>query len=467
VSGAGSAVALDSTWSPTVDLTTTPGNAIYPQIAIDNTGLATAIWMRFDGTNYIVQTRTSRNGEEWSPVVDLSVAGGNAFNPHVTVDSNGLATAIWVRDNGSNTIVQTRNSLNGAPWSSVVDLSAIGGNSDWPQITADAKGLATAIWTHFDGSNTIIQTSTSQNGASWTPVADLSDTGGDADLPQIVADANGLALAIWQRYDGSNFAIQARTSQDGAAWAPVVDLSSGAGYADDPHVTIDTSGLATAIWTHSDGSNAILQTRASRNGAGWSPVIDLSATGGDAFNPQVTAGVNGLTTAIWTYSGGSDTVVQTSASLYGATWSPVTDLSMAGGDARGAQVTVNTNGLANAIWVRDDGTNSVVQTSTSLKGEPWSPVVDLSSSPRDANFPQIKVGTNGLALAIWARSDGRDSFVQIRSLQEEIPVVTPTDPATLAKTGRNESTLFAGVLALVLVIAGFGMHRRRHPKAAR
>jgi LPXTG-motif cell wall-anchored protein len=296
-------------------------------------------------------------------------------------------------------------------------------------------------------------------------VADLSATGGDADLPHITTGENGLAMAVWQRYDGSNFAIQARMSQDGAPWTPVVDLYAGAGFADDPHVTIDTSGLATAIWTASDGYNAVVQTRTSQNGASWSPVLDLSAAGADAFNPQVTAGVNGLTTAIWAHFDGANTVVQTSASLHGATWSPVTDLSAAGGDARGAQITVNTNGLANAIWVRNDGSNTIVQTSTSLNGAPWSPVLDLSANGRDANFPQLTVGNNGLAFAIWSRSDGRDNAVQVRTLQEEIPIVTPADPAALAKTGADANTLLTGALAVALLVAGLGMRRRERKVA--
>jgi LPXTG-motif cell wall-anchored protein len=462
--GAGPAVALDSTWSPTVDISAIPGSADYAQVAVSATGLATAVWMNYDGTDYVIQTSTSQNGVDWTPIVPLSAAGGNAFNAHIAVDANGLATAIWVRDNGGSTTVQSRTSLNGAAWSPVVNLSVAATYTDWPQITVDAHNLVTAVWTRLDGTNIIVQARTSQDGAPWSPVVDLSATGGDADLPQIATNSNGLAVAIWTRVDGINYTVQTRTSLNGASWSPVTDLVPGGGYTNDPHVTVDARGRVTAVWTESDGTHSILQTRTSSEDAAlpWSPVASLSLAGADALNPEVAVGPNGLRTAVWAHSDGSNSIVQSRTSPDGETWSPVVDLSAIGRDARFAHVTVNTNGLANAIWLRNDGSNDIVQTSTSLNGAAWSPVVDLSAAGHDAHYPQLTVGTNGLAIAIWASTSGRDKVVQIRTLQEEIPLPPVVEPASLANTGPDSSTSLAGALALILVMAGCGMLYRRH-----
>ena len=99
------------------------------------------------------------SGAAWSTPVDLSATGASATAPQVTVDSNGLATAVWLRNNGTNDIVQSSTSLSGAAWSTPVDLSATGQSAIGVSVTVDKNGLARAVWTRSNGTNTIVQSS--------------------------------------------------------------------------------------------------------------------------------------------------------------------------------------------------------------------------------------------------------------------------------------------------------------------
>ena len=253
------ALAVSTSWSAPADLSAAGQNAFAPQVTVDGSGLATAVWVRSDGSNTIVQASTSLNGAAWSTPAYLSAAGQNAFVPQVTVDGSGLATAVWYRSDGSNNIVQASTSLNGAPWSTPADLSAAGQNAFAPQVTVDGSGLATAVWDRSDGSNFIVQASTSLNGAPWSTPADLSVAGQNASVPQVTVDGSGLATAVWYRYDGSNNIVQASTSLNGAPWSTPANLSVAGQDAFVPQVTVDGSGLATAVWYGSDGSNDIVQ----------------------------------------------------------------------------------------------------------------------------------------------------------------------------------------------------------------
>ena len=282
---------VSANWSPAIDLSAPGQSAVMPEItsSADGTRL-TAIWSRYDGANFIVQTRTSTDsGANWSPVIDLSAPGQSADAPQVTSSTDGTRlTAIWSRYDFPNWIVQTRTSTDsGANWSSVIDLSAPGQSAVYPQVTSSTDGTRlTAIWYRFDGANVIVQTRTStDSGANWSSVIDLSAPGQSAAYPQVTSSADGTRLtAIWYRLDGANFIVQTRTSTDsGANWSPVIDLSAPGQSADVPQVTSSTDGTRlTAIW-RVDGANFSVQTRTSTDsGANWSPVIDLSAPGKSA-----------------------------------------------------------------------------------------------------------------------------------------------------------------------------------------
>ena len=125
------------------------------------------------------------------------------------MDVSGRATAVWEGNDGSHNIVQGSTSLNGAAWSTPVNLSTAGQDANSQQITADGSGLATAVWQRFDGTNDVVQASTSLNGAAWSTPVDLSTAGQGASLPQITTDGSGFATAVWLEFDGTNDIVQA------------------------------------------------------------------------------------------------------------------------------------------------------------------------------------------------------------------------------------------------------------------
>ena len=99
----------------------------------------------------------------WSAPVDLSAAGQFASSPQVTVSADGSKlTGVWERYNGSNWIVQARTSTDsGAVWSAPVDLSAAGQDANDPRVTSSADGSRLAsVWRRYNGSNNIIQGAT-------------------------------------------------------------------------------------------------------------------------------------------------------------------------------------------------------------------------------------------------------------------------------------------------------------------
>jgi hypothetical protein len=374
--------------SAPVDLSASGQDANSPQVSVDSTGLAIAVWNRSDGSNYIIQSSTSQSGGTWSTPVDLSASGQSAYNPQVSVDSTGLATAVWFRSDGSNYIIQSSTSQSGGTWSTPVDLSASGQTAYDPQVSVDSTGLAIAVWTRSDGSKNLIQSSTSQSGGTWSTPVDLSASVQDAYNPQVSVDSTGLAIAVWTRYDGSKNLIQSSTSQSGGTWSTPVDLSTSGQDANSPQVSVDSTGLAIAVWTRYDGSKNLIQSSTSQSGGTWSTPVDLSTSGQSAYNPQVSVDSTGLATAVWFCSDGSNYIIQSSTSQSGGTWSTPVDLSASGQSAYDPQVSVDSTGLATAVWFRFDASgDSIIQSSTIDNPTP--------SAPASAPTPELaKTGTN-------------------------------------------------------------------------
>ena len=404
----------------------------------------------------------------WSTPADLSASGYSASDPQVTVDGSGRATAVWQGSDGSNAIVQASTSLNGGTWSTPANLSAAGEDAFDPQVTVDGSGLATAVWFRWDSANSIyiVQASTSRNGGTWSTPADLSDPGRTATAPQVTVDGSGLATAVWDRYDGSNTIVQAKTSQNGGLWSTVANLSANGENAAEPQVTVDGSGLATAVWRRQDSSNNnnIVQASTSQNGRPWSTPADLSDPGYSATAPQVTVDGSGLATAVWY----RNFIVQAKSSQSGAAWSAVADLSDRAQYAGLPQVTVDGSGLATAVWMRIDRSSfkGTVQTSTSQSGAAWSAVTDLSDPAQNAGSPQVTVNGSGFATAVWMRSVGSNAIVQASYFDNRVPITPPVTPPALAATGVDTTPVaLTSIFALLAMFAGIGMIRIRRTQA--
>src|SRR5205085_978009 len=152
---------------------------------------------------------------------DLSAAGQNASNPEVAVDAQGNAIAVWHRfDAGTNTIVQAAalaaasrrrrryfTPKPGGSFGAPQDLSAAGQNASFPEVAVDGQDNAIAVWRRFDGTNFIVQAAARAAGGSFGAPQDLSAAGQKAGFPEVAVDGQGNAIAVWSRFDGTNFIV--------------------------------------------------------------------------------------------------------------------------------------------------------------------------------------------------------------------------------------------------------------------
>lgn len=196
-------VAGGVSWSVPVDVSPAGVQAATPQIAVDGDGNAVAVWrLVVVGEATIIQSsRLVAGGVSWSAPVQLSTSGLSADNPQVAVDDSGNAVAVWQQTNGTNPIIRFSQSTDGGTsWTVQTDLSEPGQGAIHPVATFDGLGNAAALWRRSDGSNDIIQASRSSafdDGGS----EELADTGpGDPVNDAMLVASAGLALGLLIRF---------------------------------------------------------------------------------------------------------------------------------------------------------------------------------------------------------------------------------------------------------------------------
>jgi hypothetical protein len=138
-----------ATWTTPVNLSDPGQDASSSQVKVDPAGNAVAVWQRSDGTNTIIQAATfSFGGATWTTAKNLSSPGQNATRPQIAVDTTGNAVAVWQRSDGTNTIIQAATlPFGGETWATPVDLSDPGQDSSLPQVAFNnAFGSVAVVW---------------------------------------------------------------------------------------------------------------------------------------------------------------------------------------------------------------------------------------------------------------------------------------------------------------------------------
>ncbi len=155
-------------WSQPVEISAR-GSLSRPQIQIDQAGNAIALWTYSKQTpqaNTVVQSASKPAAGTWSAAQDVSASAGSAFWPDLAMNSTGVAIAVWSSPSGpapGSFRVQATFRTPGGPWRAPASISNAG--QIWnPQIAIDDRGVAAAVW---DNQGIIEMARWSQD-AGWT-----------------------------------------------------------------------------------------------------------------------------------------------------------------------------------------------------------------------------------------------------------------------------------------------------------
>jgi hypothetical protein len=184
---------------------------IDPQVAVNATGTAMAVWLRYDSASSTASLRASRMlAGSWdaAPVFIDALDYRVSASPSVSVDASGNALAVWAQEVEAGTgarIAPFANRFDVASgWGTPQPLEAQSRMDDIypaqrPQVAFSLTGEALAVWETGGG----VISGALFSGGSWGGGRDISNgAGGVSRSPQIVFDSGGIGISVFVENSG-------------------------------------------------------------------------------------------------------------------------------------------------------------------------------------------------------------------------------------------------------------------------
>ena len=281
-----------------------------------------------------------------------------------------------------------------------------------PQVVLDAQGDATAVWSEWDGDDTVVESSYRPAGEGWQAPVDISEASGavvlvpgehGADYPRVAVDSDGDVTVVWERTTGvDETVIQAASRPAGGAWQAPVDVSEPSVTASDeePWVAADERGDLTAVWKR----EGVVQSALRPAGEGWQAPVDVSEPGVEALTPQAAADAAGDATAVWMVQVEGRLLPRTAYRPAGGDWGAPTDIADGeeGGDP---QIALDAHGDTLVVWT-DNGGGAALRGAYRPAGGEWQAPVAISAGGEEVQFPRLALDAHGDALVAWGGDTG-------------------------------------------------------------
>jgi hypothetical protein len=331
----------------TEDLSNNEESSFSPAIAVSGNNVHVAWSDNTFGITDILYKRSIDSGATFSDIINLSDNGGSSSSPQIAVSGNNVHV-VWHDDTSTNLeILYRRSTDGGASFEASKNLSGNVGISFSPAIAVSGSTIH-VVWnddtpTNFD----IFYRRSTNNGAAFHPIKNLSANTGDSNGPSIAASGNNVHV-VWHDITSTNLDILYRRSLDNGNTFPNVikNLSSNAGVSLSPSIAVSGNNVHVVWSDDTPGTFDILYRRSLDNGNTFPNVIkDLSSNSevaelSSTFAPDITTSDNNLY-VVWQFNpgtGDSEIVYRTSANN-GNTFPPdLTNLSANNGDSFSPQI---------------------------------------------------------------------------------------------------------------------------------
>ena len=328
-----------------------------PSVAIDAGGNAIAVWHQFSGVTLHIHSNRYVPGSGWGTVQQIEFGGSHAYTPQIAIDASGDAMAVWYQFDGGGVVqsIRANRYVAGVGWGTAELIEAGGFNAYNPQIAVDTGGNAMAVWSQFDGTTFSIYANHYVDGAGWG-TAELIEAGGsEAYEPQIVIDAGGNALAVWYQHDGTVYDIHANRYTAGAGWDAAQVIDTGSEEATHPQIAFNADGNAIAVWAQSDGVVHDVVACRYVSGTGWDAPQLIESGSGEAIKPQIAIDADGNAVAIWRQFDGAVNSIYANRYLAGGTWSTPQLIETGSDGAVDPQIAIDGSGNAIVVWNQPSG----------------------------------------------------------------------------------------------------------------
>ena len=446
------------------------GSALYPQVAMDGSGNAIAVWQQYDGVRSNIWSTRFTVEEGWGESVLIETDNsGDARNPQIAVDDSGNAIAVWQQNDGTRYCIYSNRYVAGVGWGSATPIESYDSEGAFnPQIAVCESGSATVVWEQEDGEFGSIHSNRYVAGTGWESAILIgsADDWWEANVndPQLSVDSSGNAMAVWLQYGYSGTSLWSNRYEVGTGWrtATLIETEGSVSVASRPQVALDDSGNAIVVWSGSDGFRDNVCSNRYTVGNGWGDMTLLEND--DVENnsaPHVAFDGSGNAIAVWTAWHQGEEVypsyesgIKANRYVAGSGWlgaTVVEDLST--GMTGSLRVAVNDLGNAVAVWHIDGDSTSICSSGYDVETG-WGQTASIGTGdPLDGGDPQVDIDPMGNAMVVWWQYDV--TGFDIWSIRYVAPDSSPSSP-----TG-SVIAIFAILAVGSIAFASFFFLRKR------
>ena len=228
--------------------------------------------------------------------------------------------------------------------------------------------------------------------------------------PEIVGDAYGNAVAVWEQFDGTHYSIWGNDRAPVRGWGRAALFGTDAsGHAYNPQVVRNERGSAMAVWVQSHDADKTYNIWSSRYepDTGWG-VATLVETddAGPAYAPRIAIDSSGNAIAVWEQSDGKRVNIRANRFVAGTGWGSSTRIETGKSNAGKPVVAMDAEGNAIAVWHRFDGKRGQLWFNRYVAGGVWGQALLIESKPGYAHSPVIETAGGGHATVVWKQAEG-------------------------------------------------------------
>ncbi len=303
----------------------------------------------------------------------------------------------------------------------------------------NAQGDAVAVWERVEGANDVAEAASRPAGGSWQTPEALSSKAEGLHPAEVGIDAAGDATAVWEEA-GKEVVIDEASKPAGGKWQSLTSLSvPGCGRgANEPRLAVDAAGDAVAVWERFEGEEIIEAASRPASSGTWGKPVALTKPEllkGEPAGQQVAMDSQGDAVVVWSRMNAAahEVVEATEGRAATSAWQPPTSLSGPGEKLEEQpQVAVNGQGSAVVVWERLHGGSEVVEAAAGLATSgSWQTPVQLSAAGEPAREQQVALDAQGNAAAVWSRFDGASYIAEAAGYDAAGPLLSSlTIPAT-------------------------------------
>jgi hypothetical protein len=270
-----------------------------------------------------------------------------------------------------------------------------------PQVAMNARGDAVAIWRQPEEAHTKLWASRYITGLGWCK-PELVKTGnaGDMGYPHVAMDSSGNAIAVWRKCERTRSDIWASRYTAEAGWSAATQIkTNNASEAFAPQIAVDAAGNAWAIWQESCAARNSVWACRYVAGLGWQAAVQISTgNSSDVSAAQIAMNAGGTAIAVWRQVGGESTSI----------WANSGAAPTQAGTAFNPQIALNATGSAVVVWVQSCRKRASIWSNRyAAAGQAWGAAQQIDAD--SVGVPlcvQVAMDTSGNALMVWEQMNG-------------------------------------------------------------